>query len=181
MAIRKLKKRAIVGQKIIASGEAEVVKDRASSPPPPTRLILHVGNTWALQMSVPPSLNKFPFGEQKVHLQCVHKDLQVKILLIAGFSIFTAVFRIGFRNEEQWILQDALGISMDLSELHIEGSPNIKGSKLVSSGIVICKVFLVLTAPPLARSGDSIAKITILGPLDEAHHKKIQLLLKIPV
>lgn len=145
------------------------------------RLILHVGNTWALQMSVPPSLNKFPFGEQKVHLQCVHKDLQVKILLIAGFSIFTAVFRIGFRNEEQWILQDALGISMDLSELHIEGSPNIKGSKLVSSGIVICKVFLVLTAPPLARSGDSIAKITILGPLDEAHHKKIQLLLKIPV
>lgn len=37
MAIRKLKKRAIVGQKIIASGEAEVVKDRASSPPPPTR------------------------------------------------------------------------------------------------------------------------------------------------
>lgn len=68
--------------------------------------------TQALQISVPPSLNKFPFGEQKVHLQCVHKDLEVKILLIAGFSIFTAVFWMGFRNEEQWILQDVLGISI---------------------------------------------------------------------
>lgn len=144
-------------------------------------MILRVGNTWALQMSVLPSLNKIPFGVQKVHLQCVHKDLEVKILLIEGFSIFTAVFWIGFRNEEQSILQDALGISIGLFELQIEGSPNIEGSKLVSSGIVICKVFLVLTAPPLARSGDSIAEITILGPFDEAHHEKMQLLLKIPV
>lgn len=68
-------------------------------------------------MSVPPSLNIFPFGEQKVHLQCIHKDLEVKILLTAGFSIFSDVFWMGFRNEEQWILQDALGISICLHEL----------------------------------------------------------------
>lgn len=90
------------------------------------RMILHICNTWALQMSVPPSLNKFPFGEQKVHLQCVHKDLEVKTLLIAGFSIFTAVFWMGFRNEEQRILQDALGISTCIYELKEAHTSNRK-------------------------------------------------------
>lgn len=90
------------------------------------RMILCVCNTWALQMSVPPSLNKFPFGEQKVHLQCVHKHLEVKILLIAGFNIFTVVFWMGFRNKEQWILQDALGISICLYELKELHTPNRK-------------------------------------------------------
>lgn len=77
-------------------------------------------------MFVPPSLNKFPFGEQKVHLQRVHKDLEVKILLIAGFSIFSAVFWMGFRNEEQWILQDAVGISICLYELKAVHTPSMK-------------------------------------------------------
>jgi len=39
-----------------------------------------------------PFLNKLPFGEQKIHSQCLHKGLEVKKLLPAGFSIFTAGF-----------------------------------------------------------------------------------------
>lgn len=89
-------------------------------------MILHACNTWTLQLSLSPSLNKLAFGEEKVHLQCVHKDLEVKIALIAGLSTFTAVFWMGFRNEEQWILQDALGISICLYELKEIHTPNMK-------------------------------------------------------
>lgn len=82
--------------------------------------------TLGLQLSLPPSLNKLTFGEEKVHLQCVHKDLEVKIVLIEGLSTFTAVFWMGFRNEEQWILQGALGISIYLYELKEIHTPNMK-------------------------------------------------------
>lgn len=47
-----------------------------------------------------PSLKRFPFGKQKV-LQCLHKGLEAKKLLLLAFSIFTAVFWMVFRNEEQ--------------------------------------------------------------------------------
>ena len=130
-----------------------------------------------------PSLNKLPFGEQKVHLQCLHKGLEVKKLLLAGFSIFTAVFWMVFRNEEQWawILQDALGISICLYELKEVQIANMKNCSLFLLALLVYDVLFVLTAPSVIRCGNSITEITALGPLDSAHHEKTPLLLKIPV
>lgn len=69
-----------------------------------------------LYSSLSPSLNKRPFGEQKVCLQCLHKGLAVKKLFLAGLSIFTTVFWMVFRNEEQWawILPDARKLHLPL-------------------------------------------------------------------
>ncbi|KAM6419701.1 LOW QUALITY PROTEIN: signal peptide peptidase-like 2B [Pluvialis apricaria] len=127
-----------------------------------------------------PSLNKLPFGEQKVHLQCLYKGLK---LLLAGFSIFTAVFWMVFRNEEQWvwILQNALGISICLYELKEVHIANMKNRSLLLLVLLVYSVFLVLITPSLTRCGDSIIEIVTLEPFDSAQHKKIPFMLKIPV
>lgn len=121
-----------------------------------------------------PSLNKIPFGEQKVHLQCLHKGLEVKKLLLAGSSIFTAVFWTVFRNEEQQALipQDALGISICLYELKEVHISNMKNCSLLLLALLVYDVFLVLSAPSLTRCQDSIMEIIALEPFDLAHHEK---------
>lgn len=131
--------------------------------------------TLGLYSCLSPSLNKCPFGEQKVHLQCLHKGLEVNKLLLAGFSIFTAVFWAVFRNEEQsaWILQDVLGISICLYELKEVHIANMKNCSLFLLVLLVYYVFLVLITPLLIRCGDSIMEIIVLGPFDSAHHKKI--------
>uniref|UniRef100_A0A8C0EAC6 Uncharacterized protein n=1 Tax=Bubo bubo TaxID=30461 RepID=A0A8C0EAC6_BUBBB len=113
-----------------------------------------------------PSLNKLPFEEQKVHLQCLHKGLQVKKL-----------------NDEQWawILHDALGISICLYELKEVHLANIKNCSLFLLPFLVYDVFLVLTTPSLTKCGGSTMEIIALGPFDSAHHEKIPFLLKIPV
>lgn len=130
-----------------------------------------------------PSLNQLPFGEQKVNLQCLYKGLEAKKLLLAGFSIFTAVFWMIFRNEEQWawILQNALGIFICLYELKEVHIANVKNRRLFLLALLVYNVFLVLITPSLTRCGDSIIEIIALEPFDSAQHKKILFMLKIPV
>uniref|UniRef100_A0A8B9P8W3 Uncharacterized protein n=1 Tax=Apteryx owenii TaxID=8824 RepID=A0A8B9P8W3_APTOW len=112
-----------------------------------------------------PSLNKLPFGEQKVYLQHFHKGLEVKKLLLAGFSIFTVVFWMVFRNEDQWawVLQD------------------MKNCSLFLLALLVYDVFFVFITPFLNKCGDSIMEMVALGPSNSAHHEKIPFLLKIPV
>ncbi|XP_064361435.1 signal peptide peptidase-like 2B [Dromaius novaehollandiae] len=130
-----------------------------------------------------PALNKLPFGEHKVYLQHFHKCLEVKKLLLAGFSIFTAVFWMVFRNEDQWawILQDALGISICLHELKTVHIPRMKNCSLFLLALLVYDVFFVFITPLLTKCGDSIMEMVALGPSNSAHHEKNPFLLKIPV
>ncbi|XP_062434811.1 signal peptide peptidase-like 2B [Rhea pennata] len=129
-----------------------------------------------------PSLNKLPFGEQKVYLQHFHKGLEVKKLLLAGFSIFIVVLWMVFRNEDQWawILQDALGISICLYELKTVHIPKMKNCSLFLLALLVYDVFFVFITPLLTKCGDSIMEMVALGPFNTAHHEKIPFLLKIP-
>uniref|UniRef100_A0A8C6ZFA5 Signal peptide peptidase-like 2B n=1 Tax=Nothoprocta perdicaria TaxID=30464 RepID=A0A8C6ZFA5_NOTPE len=129
------------------------------------------------------SVNKLPFGEQKVYLQHFQKGLEVKKLLVAGFSIFTVVFWMVFRNDNQWawILQDVLAISICLYELKTVHMPKMKNCSLFLLALLVYDVFFVHITPFLTMWGDNIMKMVALGRSNSVHHEKIPFLLKIPV
>nr|XP_033811196.1 signal peptide peptidase-like 2B isoform X2 [Geotrypetes seraphini] len=132
-----------------------------------------------------PFVRRLPFGKCRIpgsSLPIYHKCPQVRMLLLALFSIAVSVIWGIFRNEDQWawVLQDILGIAFCLYMLKTIRVPTFKGCTLLLTVLFIYDIFFVFITPYLTKSGESIMVRVAAGPSDSSTREKLPMVLKVP-
>lgn len=132
-----------------------------------------------------PFVRRLPFGSCRIpdnNLPYFHKRPQVRMLLLAAFSVSVSVIWGVFRNEDQWawVLQDTLGIAFCLYMLKTIRLPTFKACTLLLVVLFIYDVFFVFITPYLTESGESIMVEVAAGPADSSTHEKLPMVLKVP-
>uniref|UniRef100_A0A672Z6F9 Signal peptide peptidase-like 2B n=1 Tax=Sphaeramia orbicularis TaxID=375764 RepID=A0A672Z6F9_9TELE len=116
------------------------------------------------------------------NLPYLHKQPQVRMLLLSALCISVSITWMVFRNEDQWawVLQDALGIAFCLYMLKTVRLPTFKACTLLLAVLFVYDVFFVFITPFFTKSGESIMVEVAAGPSDSATHEKLPMVLKVP-
>uniref|UniRef100_A0A674JXE9 Uncharacterized protein n=1 Tax=Terrapene triunguis TaxID=2587831 RepID=A0A674JXE9_9SAUR len=121
-----------------------------------------------------PFVRRIPLGECKIHLPCLHKSTQVRMLLKASCSSITLLWWV-FRHEDRWawILQDALGVAYYLFMIKSIHMPTMKNCTFYVLAFLVADVLYIFISPFLVQSRGSIMEVAALHPSDSAINEKM--------
>ncbi|TFK10356.1 xanthine dehydrogenase/oxidase [Platysternon megacephalum] len=136
----------------------------------------------ALYSCLSPFVRRIPLGECKIHLPCLHKSTQVRMLLLKASCSSIILLWWVFRNEDRWawILPDALGVAYCLFMIKSIHMPTMKNCTFYVLTFLVADVLYIFISPFLAQSRGSIMEVAAHHPSDSAINEKILLVLKVP-
>nr|XP_048723096.1 signal peptide peptidase-like 2A isoform X3 [Caretta caretta] len=123
-------------------------------------------------------IRRISFGQCRI--SCCNKNIEVRLIFLAGFCIATAVVWAVFRNEDRWawILQDILGVAFCLNFIKTLKMPNFKSCVILLGLLLLYDVFFVFITPFITKNGESIMIEVAAGPFGNS--EKLPVVIRVP-
>ncbi|XP_062439759.1 signal peptide peptidase-like 2A isoform X3 [Rhea pennata] len=123
-------------------------------------------------------IGEIPFGQCRI--ACCNKNIEVRLIFLAGFCIAAAVVWAVFRNEDRWawILQDILGVAFCLNFIKTLKMPNFKSCVILLGLLLLYDVFFVFITPFITKNGASIMVEVAAGPFGNS--EKLPVVIRVP-
>nr|XP_025977104.1 signal peptide peptidase-like 2A [Dromaius novaehollandiae] len=123
-------------------------------------------------------IGEIPCGQCRI--KCCNKNIEVRLIFLAGFCIAAAVVWAVFRNEDRWawILQDILGVAFCLNFIKTLKMPNFKSCVILLGLLLLYDVFFVFITPFITKNGASIMVEVAAGPFGNS--EKLPVVIRVP-